>query len=71
MIGAVAGFVDRQRATHQAFRFAELVGVFQQLSEVVEMGRDTRIVWLEVRLSDGEGPPIIRFGAMMQRLCTE
>ncbi len=45
--------------------------VFQQLSEVIETGRDTRVVWREVRLGDSECTPVIWFGAWMQRFYME
>jgi hypothetical protein len=44
MVRTVAGLVDRQRAAHQRFRFAEPVGVLQQCGEVVEADRDARMV---------------------------
>jgi len=54
MVLAEACLIDGERPAHQRFRLAEPVAVFQQLGEVVEVGRDVRMVLAEACLVDGE-----------------
>src|SRR5215472_17661964 len=75
MVAAEACLVDGECAAHQRFRLAEPVGGLQQPGEVVEGGRDVRMILAEAWLVACSNPArllrrIATFGWSLPKLAS-